>query len=76
MNRNYSRLLSVAVLLAALPTFNLGASGATAVGANVSGTAPDSGRGPIVAIDGGRVRGVAVPGGFAYRALPYSPSQT
>ena len=28
MNRNYSRLLSVAVLLAALPTFNLRAAGA------------------------------------------------
>ena len=41
MNRNYSQLLSVAVLLAALPTFNLGASGATAVGADVSATAPD-----------------------------------
>ena len=56
MNRNYSWLLSVAVLFAALPTFNLGASGATAVGANVSGTAPDSGRGTIVAIDGGASR--------------------
>ena len=76
MNRNYSRLLSVAVLLAAQPTFNLGASGATAVGANVSGTAPDSGRGPIVAIDGGRVRGVAVDGGHVFRGLPYGAPPT
>jgi len=76
MNRNYSRLLSVAVLLAALPTFNLGASGATAVGANVSGTAPDSGHGPIVAIDGGRVRGVAVDGGHVFRGLPYAAPPT
>ena len=76
MNRNYSQLLSVAVLLAALPTFNLGASGATAVGANVSGTAPDSGHGPIVAIDGGRVRGVAVDGGHVFRGLPYGAPPT
>jgi para-nitrobenzyl esterase len=72
MNRNYSQLLSVAVLLAALPTFNLGASGTTAVGADVSATAPGSDRGPIVAIDGGRVQGVAVPGGYAFRGLPYA----
>jgi hypothetical protein len=37
MNRHYSRFLSLAVLLAALPGFSLGAAGHTAVGGSIAG---------------------------------------
>ena len=71
MSRNHSRLLPLAALLAALTTFDLGAVGATAAGAGIA-----AGRIPIVTIDGGRVRGVAVPCGFAFRGLPYAAPPT
>ena len=62
MNRNYSRVLSLAALLAALPGFNLRAAG-QAAGLGSAVAAWHSDQAPIVTIDGGRVRGVAVPGG-------------
>jgi hypothetical protein len=39
MNRNYSRLLSLAVLLVAQPAFNLGAAGGTAIGGRIAAAA-------------------------------------
>jgi hypothetical protein len=63
MNRDYSRLLSLAVFVAALPGFSLGAAGHTPVAGGIAVAASHSGQAPIVTIDGGRVRGVAVPGG-------------
>jgi para-nitrobenzyl esterase len=76
MNRNYSRLLSLAVLLVALPAFNLGGAGGTAVGGRIAAAASNSDGAPIVTIDGGRVRGVAVPGGYVFRGLPYGAPPT
>src|SRR3984893_1083956 len=76
MNRNYSRRLSLAVLLVALPAFNLGGAGGAAVGGRVAAAASTSDGAPIVTIDGGRVRGVAVPGGYVFRGLPYGAPPT
>jgi hypothetical protein len=76
MKRTYSRLLSLAVLLAALPGFNLGAAGHTAVGGGIAVAASHSGQAPIVTIDGGRVHGVAVPGGYVFCGLPYGAPPT
>jgi para-nitrobenzyl esterase len=42
------------------------------LGAGQAAAASGSDGGPIVTIDGGAVRGVAVPGGFAFRGLPYA----
>src|ERR1700724_1867880 len=76
MNRNHSRLLSLAVLLVALPAFTLGGAGGTAVGARIAAAASNSDGAPIVTIDGGRVRGMAVPGGYVFRGLPYGAPPT
>ncbi len=75
MNRNYSRLLSLAVLLAALPGFKLGAAG-HAVRGGIAVTPSQSEQAPIVTIDGGRVHGVPVPGGYVFRGLPYAAPPT
>ena len=72
MNGHCSRLLPLGFLLAALLAVDLGASGVAAVGASTRATDRDSDRDPIVAIDGGRVRGVSVPGGYVFRGLPYA----
>jgi para-nitrobenzyl esterase len=58
--------------LAAVPALNLGASGATTVDSQISATVSESSRDPIVAIDGGRVRGIALSGGYVFRGLPYA----
>jgi para-nitrobenzyl esterase len=36
----------------------------------------DSGASPVVTITGGRVRGLIVPGGYAFRGLPYAAPPT
>ena len=41
-----------------------------------SGAATTSGTDPIVATRDGAVRGVAVPGGYAFRGLPYAAPPT
>jgi para-nitrobenzyl esterase len=76
MNRNYPRILSLAVLLAALRAFNLGAAGDTAAGGAIAAAASQSGHAPIVTINGGRVRGVAEPGSYTFRGLPYAAPPT
>ena len=43
-----------------------------ALGAHPAGADSASDSGPIVAFDGGAVRGVALPGGYTFRGLPYA----
>jgi hypothetical protein len=51
----------------AFPAFSLGTADDTAVGAGIAAAPSRSERAPIVTIDGGRVRGVAVPEGNVFR---------
>jgi para-nitrobenzyl esterase len=75
MIRHYVRLLSLAILLAALVGFSLGAMGhAAGVGSPVAALHSDEA--PIVTIDGGRVRGMTVPGAYVFRGLPYADPPT
>jgi para-nitrobenzyl esterase len=55
---------------------NFQSAGDTTVAAGIAAAASRSDGTPIVAIDGGRVRGVAVPGGYAFRGLPYAAAPT
>jgi para-nitrobenzyl esterase len=71
MNRNYSRLLSLVVLSGVLPAFHLGTARDIVIGAGIAAAASHSGAAPLVAIQGGRIRGVSVPGGYVFRGLPY-----
>ena len=48
------------------------AAAASALGARPAGADSPSDSGPIVTLDGGAVRGVAVPGGYSFRGLPYA----
>jgi len=64
-----------AACCATLAVLTLSAAGATA--ANVGAAAVPSGSGgPIVTTDDGAVRGVAVPGGYAFLGLPYAAPPT
>src|SRR5882672_9923147 len=74
MYGNLSQVLSLGLVLAALPAFNLGAAGTTAA-AKLTDMASKA-YAPILTIDGGRVRGVAVSGGYAFRGLRYAASPT
>ena len=69
MNTIHSRR-ALPVIFCAILT--LAATGATAVSTPAAATAASSSGTPIVNIDGGQVRGVAVPGGYAFRGLPYA----
>ena len=71
MNRTHSHLHPLAAFFAALAMI-LATAGATGVVA----AAPSSSGDPIVTIEGGAVQGVAVPGGFAFRGLPYAAPPT
>jgi para-nitrobenzyl esterase len=75
MNRTHSRLHPLAAFFAALALI-LATAGFTAVDTGVAAAASRSASAPIVTIDGGAVRGVAVPGGFAFRGLPYAAAPT
>ena len=66
MNATYLRRTLLAAICAGLAALTLTASSAAHVGI---GSARAS-TGPIVTIDSGDVRGVAVPGGYAFRGLP------
>ncbi len=65
MNRTHSHLHPLAAFFAALMAFSL-------VTTSFAAAAKGSGDAPIVNIEGGAVRGIAVPGGFAFRGLPYA----
>jgi len=71
MNRTHSRPHPLAAFFAALALL-LVTAGLSAVDTDVAAAAPSSGSDPIVTIDGGAVRGVAVPGGYTFRGLPYA----
>ncbi len=64
MNTTRSRRAALAAFCAALTALTLAAAAAS------------SPRAPVVVIDGGPVRGVAVPGGYAFRGLPYAAAPT
>jgi para-nitrobenzyl esterase len=53
----------------------LAAVGAAAAGSSATAAASGSG-GPMVTTEDGAVRGVAVPGGYAFRGLPYAAPPT
>ncbi len=74
MNRTHSHLHSLAAVFAALALI-LATASLTVVGTGVA-AAKSSGGDPIVTIDGGAVRGAAVPGGYAFRGLPYAAPPT
>jgi para-nitrobenzyl esterase len=63
----------VAFACAALTALTLSAAGTRAV---ADGVASGAGADPIVAVHGGSVSGVAVPGGYAFRGLPYAAAPT
>ncbi|HEY2949069.1 MAG TPA: carboxylesterase family protein, partial [Micromonosporaceae bacterium] len=65
----------LAAMCAVLVALTLAASGAAQVGIS-SGAASASGESPIVITSDGAVRGVAVPGGYAFRGLPYAAPPT
>jgi len=64
MSRTHSRLHPPAAFFAALIALILATSGVAA--------AAKGSDDPIVKIEGGAVRGVAMPGGYAFRGLPYA----
>jgi para-nitrobenzyl esterase len=72
MNRTHTCLHSPAAVFAALIALILATAGFTAVDTGAAAAAPSSGDAPIVTIDNGAVRGVAVPGGYEFRGLPYA----
>ena len=59
---------------AALTALSLAVIGA--MGLSTGAAAERSGGAPIVAIKGGAVRGLAVPGGYTFRGLPYAAPPT
>jgi para-nitrobenzyl esterase len=60
------------VALCAMPAFIVALAAASALGARAAVATSASDQRPIVTIDGGPVRGVAVDGGYAFRGLPYA----
>jgi para-nitrobenzyl esterase len=77
MNTTHSRRALLAASCAALTGLILAAAGAAAVGSNAApAAAASSVRAPTVVIEGGAVRGVAVPGGYSFRGLPYAAAPT
>src|SRR5512133_168313 len=72
MNVICSRRALLAAISPPLAALTFAASGAATVG---TGSAPATSA-PIVKIDSGAVRGVAVTGGYAFRGLPYAAPPT
>jgi para-nitrobenzyl esterase len=70
--RSWRAKLTAARCCAALAALAIPATGGGAADAAASGV----GTAPIVKISGGVVRGVAVPGGSAFRGLPYAAAPT
>ena len=75
-NTTHPRRALPAAICAALTVLILAAPGATAADGGVANGASGSVQGPIVNIKGGAVRGVAVPGGYAFRGMPYAAAPT
>ena len=74
MNQSHSRRGRLAAICTALVALTLAAT--TALGGISSAAAWASGEGPIVITGNGAVRGAAVPGGYAFRGLPYAAPPT
>ena len=73
MNPRFSRLAQVAGLCTAVSVLTLAVAGAGTLVTGVASATSSSGGAPIVRIEGGLVRGVAVPGGGdAFLGLPYA----
>ena len=73
MNRTFSRVAQVAGLCTAVSVVTLGVAGAGTLVTGVASATSRSGGAPIVRIEGGLVRGVAVPGGGdAFLGVPYA----
>jgi para-nitrobenzyl esterase len=64
--------LAAARCCAALAALAIPATGAGTADAAASGV----GNAPVVKIEGGVVRGAIVPGGYAFRGLPYAAAPT
>jgi para-nitrobenzyl esterase len=67
-----TRRARLAAFCAAAAALIFAAAGSAAVKANSSAAAAARSITPVVAIDGGPVRGVAVQSGYAFRGLPYA----
>src|SRR6478672_5287895 len=76
MNTIRPRRHPLAALCAALIALTLASAGTVTFGTGGVAAASRSGGDPIVTIDGGAVRGVAVAGGYAFRGLPYAAAPT
>jgi para-nitrobenzyl esterase len=76
VNTTHSRRVPPAAFAAALIALIFTAAGAAAVETALAVGAARSDGAPIVAIEGGPVRGVAVEGGYAFRGLPYAAAPT
>ena len=63
---------ALAATSAALTGLTIGALGASGVGTGVAAANSGFSSAPTVRIHGGSVRGVAAPGGYAFRGLPYA----
>ncbi len=72
MNRIYPRIYLLASCFSALITLILATASATVIGTGIAAAASGSADAPFVAIEGGDVRGVVMPGGYAFRGLPYA----
>jgi para-nitrobenzyl esterase len=72
----WRRARLAAACCAALTGLTLAAAGATAATAGAAAAVSGSGGAPVVHTDNGVVRGVAVPGGYAFRGLPYAAPPT
>ena len=71
MHTTRSRLLPLAGLCA-LPVLTVAVAAASALGDGPAGAPSGPPSAPIVTIHDGAVQGLAVPGGFAFRGLPYA----
>ena len=66
----------LAGLCAAVATVILSGAGTTAAATETAGAASSLRADPVVHVDAGAVRGLAVTGGYAFRGLPYAAAPT
>jgi para-nitrobenzyl esterase len=76
MNTTQWRRAPLAACYAAVAALILAATGATAANAGAVAATRGHGGAPVVTTDDGAVRGMTVPGGYAFRGLPYAAPPT
>jgi para-nitrobenzyl esterase len=76
MNTTSSRRHPLATICVALTALTLASAGAPGVDTSAAAAASRVAGAPIVTIDGGVARGLALPGGYAFRGLPYAAPPT